>query len=126
MQNDDQGLRGAADGVPRRLHYRQTTVTEHGLALGAGTLLAKMGDEGLRLDGEEERILTLLAIAYRGEVPDAALGTLRRVAKHWQGGRQMSRRDSSGTKRLAGYRRRRRLPPVAGGRADRRGRHASR
>jgi hypothetical protein len=54
--------------------------------LGAGNLLAKMGDDGLRLEGEEERVLTLLAIAYRGDVPDAMPGTLRRVAKHWQGG----------------------------------------
>jgi hypothetical protein len=62
------------------------TVTEHGLVLGAGTLLAKMGDGGLCLDGEEERILTLFAIAFRGDVPDSMLGSLRRVSKHWQGG----------------------------------------
>jgi hypothetical protein len=85
MQSD-QSLRGAADGVPRRRHDRQMTVTEQGLVLGAGTLLAKMGEDGLGLDGEEERILTLLAIAYRGDVPGAALGMFRRVSKHWQGG----------------------------------------
>ncbi len=85
MQND-QSLLGAADGVPRCRNYRQMTVTEQGLVLGAGTLLAKMGDDGLCLDGEEERILTLLAIAYRGDVPGAALGMFRRVSKHWQGG----------------------------------------
>jgi hypothetical protein len=61
-------------------------MTEHGLVLGAGILLAKMGDGDLCLDGEEERILTLLAIAYRGDVPGAALGMFRRVSKHWQGG----------------------------------------
>jgi hypothetical protein len=75
MQSD-QSLPGAAHGA----------MTEQGLVLGAGTSLAKMGDDGLRADGEEERILTLLAIAYRGDVPGAALRTLRRVAKHWQGG----------------------------------------
>jgi len=85
MQND-QSLLGAADGVPRCRNYRQMTVTEQGLVLGAGTLLAKMGENGLYLDGEEERILTLLAIAYRGDVPGAALGMFRRVSKHWQGG----------------------------------------
>jgi hypothetical protein len=85
MQND-QSLLGSSDGVPRCRNYRQTTVTEYGLVLGAGTLLAKMGDDGLRVDGEEERIPTLLAIAYRGDVPSAALRALRRVSKHWQGG----------------------------------------
>jgi hypothetical protein len=62
------------------------TVTEQELVLGAGTLLAKMGEDGLCLDGEEERILTLLAVAYRGDVPGAALGMFRHVSKHWQGG----------------------------------------
>ena len=85
MQSD-QNLRGAADGVPQCRNYQQMTVTEQGLLLGAGTLLAKMGEDGLCLDGEEERILTLLAIAYRGDVPGAALGMFRRVSKHWQGG----------------------------------------
>ncbi len=85
MQSD-QSLRGAADGVPRCRNYRQMTVTEQALVLGAGTLLAKMGEDGLCLDGEEERILTLLAITYRGDVPGVALGMFRRVSKHWLGG----------------------------------------
>ena len=45
-----------------------------------------MGEDGLCLDGQEERILTLLAVAYRGDVPGAALGMFRRVSKHWQRG----------------------------------------
>ena len=44
-----------------------------------------MGDEGLCLEGGEQRVLTLLAVAYRGGIPDTALGTLRRVSKHWRG-----------------------------------------
>lgn len=47
------------------------------MVLGAGTLLAKMGYDGLCLDGEEERILTLLAIAGR-DVPDAMSHTSNR------------------------------------------------
>ena len=85
MQSD-QSLRGAADGVPRCRNYRQMIVTEQGLVLGAGTLLAKMGEDSLCLDGEEECILTLLAIAYRGDVPSAALGMFHRASKHWQRG----------------------------------------
>ncbi|MGH6869742.1 MAG: hypothetical protein ACREDA_12910, partial [Methylocella sp.] len=79
----DLGLPGA--GAPRRLH-RQLTVTEQGLLLGDGTLLAKMADDGLCLEGEEERILTLLAVAYGRDVPAATLGSFRRAAKHWQSG----------------------------------------
>jgi hypothetical protein len=79
-------LLGAAAGAPGHSLHQQMTITECGLVLSTGTLLAKMGDGGLCLDGEEERILTLLAIAFRGDVPDAALRTLRRVSKHWQGG----------------------------------------
>jgi hypothetical protein len=66
--------------------HQQMAVTERGLLLGAGTLLAKMGDDGLCIEGEEERILTLLAVAYRGDVPDAMLGSLRRASKHWRDG----------------------------------------
>ena len=61
------------------------SLTERGLVLG-GALLAKMSDEGLCIDGEEERILTLLAIACRGDFPRAPLDSLRRVSKHWQSG----------------------------------------
>jgi hypothetical protein len=63
----------------------QTALSELGLFLG-GVLLAKMGDDGLRLDGEEERILTLLSIALGRAASPLALGHLRRVSKHWQRG----------------------------------------
>ncbi|MGH6838379.1 MAG: hypothetical protein ACREDT_06200 [Methylocella sp.] len=79
----DHGLGGA--GALRHLH-REMTVTEQGLLLGDGTLLAKMADDGLRLEGEEERILTLLAVAYGRNIPAATLGSFRRTAKHWQSG----------------------------------------
>ncbi len=72
------------EGVLRAFDSR-VTLTERGLDIG-GTSLAKMGDEGLCFDDEEERILTLLAIAYDGTVPRNALGALRRVSKHWQSG----------------------------------------
>jgi hypothetical protein len=62
------------------------SLTERGLVLGAGAVIAKMRGDGLCLDGEEARLLTLLAIAYRGGVPDAMVGALRRVSKHWRSG----------------------------------------
>jgi hypothetical protein len=57
-----------------------------GLVLGAGTLLAKLDDKALLSEGDQERIWTLLSVAYGHEVPLAVLGSLRRVAKHWHSG----------------------------------------
>jgi hypothetical protein len=66
-------------------HGFDARMAEQGLVLG-GALLAKMGDDGLCIEGSEERIFTLLAIAYGRDVPEAMLGSLRRVSKHWRGG----------------------------------------
>jgi hypothetical protein len=62
------------------------TLTGQGLVLGAGTLLAKLDDKALPIEAGQERIWTLLSVAYGHEVPLAVLGSLRRVAKHWHGG----------------------------------------
>lgn len=59
-------------------------LTDEELFLGAGTLLAKAGDDGLCIDGEEQRIRTLLAVAYGQAISQAALRSLHRVAKHWR------------------------------------------
>ncbi|MFZ0509918.1 MAG: hypothetical protein WAM29_18090 [Methylocella sp.] len=64
----------------------QMTLTGQGLVLGAGTLLAKLDGKALSTVAEQERIWTLLSVAYGHKVPLAVLGSLRRVAKHWQGG----------------------------------------
>ena len=58
-------------------------LSDHGLFLGAGTLLAKEDDDDLCIDGEEERIGTLLSVAYGREISLAALRSRHRVAKHW-------------------------------------------
>ncbi|HXN88700.1 MAG TPA: hypothetical protein VN890_05020 [Methylocella sp.] len=62
------------------------TLADQGLVLGAGTLLAKLDDKALPIEAEQERIWTLLAVAYGHGVPLAVLGSLRRVAKHWHAG----------------------------------------
>jgi hypothetical protein len=86
------------------------TLTGQGLVLGAGTLLAKLDDKALPIEAEQERIWTLLSVAYGRAVPLAVLASLRRVAKHWRGG----------DKSLAGFRWHRwacrtsaRTPPIA-------------
>jgi hypothetical protein len=68
-----------------RASGNKVALTERGLVLG-GTLLAKMSDYGLCIVGEEERILTLLAVARKGDVDEAALSALLRVSKYWQSG----------------------------------------
>ncbi len=62
------------------------TLTGQGLVLGAGTLLAKLDDKALPIVADQERIWTLLSVAYGEMTSRAVLGSLRRVAKHWQGG----------------------------------------
>jgi hypothetical protein len=45
-----------------------------------------MEGDGVCLDGEEGRMLTLLAVAYGRNVPKATLGSFRWASKHWQSG----------------------------------------
>ncbi|ACK51172.1 hypothetical protein Msil_2238 [Methylocella silvestris BL2] len=58
-------------------------ITHEGLTL-AGVLLAKRQGEELCLD--EERIVTLLAIAQRARVADSAWNAIGRASKHWGSG----------------------------------------
>ncbi len=61
-------------------------LTERGLVLDAGTLLAKLDDKALPIEADQERIWTLLSVAYGEEISHAVFGSLRCVAKNWQGG----------------------------------------
>jgi len=51
-----------------------------------GTLLAKLDDKAPPAELEQERIWTLLSVAYGEKISQGVFGSLRRVAKHWQGG----------------------------------------
>ena len=66
------------------------TLNNNGLVLGAGTVLAKRrlapGTSELDLDPAEERILTLLSIAYLRPVDPAILGNIRRASAAWRDG----------------------------------------
>jgi hypothetical protein len=68
MQVDDVSGQEFAEDILRG-HGGRIISTKDGLVLG-DALLAKMGHDGLCIDGEEERILTLLAIGYRSDLPD--------------------------------------------------------
>jgi hypothetical protein len=72
--------------IASRRFQRRITLTGQGLVLGAGTLLAKLDDKALPIEADQVRIWTLLTIAYGHDVALAILGSLRRVAKRWQGG----------------------------------------
>ncbi|HTW34408.1 MAG TPA: hypothetical protein VMD53_07315 [Rhizomicrobium sp.] len=55
---------------------------DEGLTLGAGTLLAKRNHDGsLALDGEEEKVLTLLSIACGKALDPSALKPIRRASE---------------------------------------------
>ena len=56
------------------------TLTERGVILGAGTLLAKLDDKALPIEADQERIWTLLSVAYGEEISLVVFGSLRR----WQ------------------------------------------
>src|ERR1700675_4931733 len=72
--------------IASRRFQDRMTLTERGLVLGAGTPLAKLDDKTLPIEAEQERIWTLLSVAYGEKTSRAVLGSLRRVAKHWHGG----------------------------------------
>lgn len=59
-----------------------------GLVLGAGTVLAKAGAFGAAwaLDGADERLETLLAVAYGGAVTHEALRQVKAAAARWDAG----------------------------------------
>jgi hypothetical protein len=57
-------------------------LTERGLVLGAGTLVAKLAGKALPIEAQE-RIWTLLAVTYGEKISQAVFGTLRRVAKQY-------------------------------------------
>ncbi len=60
------------------------TLTDDGLVLGDGTVLAKRrsaaGHPQLALDGIEERVVALLSVTYGSAVDPAVLGNIRRAA----------------------------------------------
>ncbi len=64
----------------------QMALTERGLVLGAGTLLAKLVDKARPIEADQERIWTLLSVAHGEEISRAVFGSLRRAAKHWHSG----------------------------------------
>jgi hypothetical protein len=83
--------REAAANRPRRRSFEPVmTFTGEGLALG-GTILAPLrhGRDGapeIAIDGAEERILALLAVAYGKTALPGILGNVRRAARYWHRG----------------------------------------
>src|SRR5580658_6130929 len=58
-----------------------------GLVLGARTVLAERDRDGnILLDGREEKLLTLLSVAYGGPVSRSVLSKLRRAGQHGRRG----------------------------------------
>ncbi len=66
------------------------TLAKDGLVLGATVLTKLRSDAGglplLAIDGSEERVLALLAAAYRRPIGPAVLDNIRRAAAEWRRG----------------------------------------
>lgn len=91
MQNSDAFEQDWRDrGLGRSLH-REMTFTSAGLALGRGTILAEFEKKGraasgLALDGEEARLLSLLAAAHGKPVAGGLIEKIRRAGEVWRAG----------------------------------------
>jgi hypothetical protein len=69
-------------GIHTTLH-----LDSEGLKLGAGTVVAKRNPDGsFAVDGEEERVLTLLSVAYGDALDPSVLNSIRRASKHARDG----------------------------------------
>jgi|GEM_PF-2579237 len=78
------------DGRRRPVH-RQPELTEDGLVLGAGIVIAKAGRDVanrpvLNIDGQEPRILALLSVAYHRPMTKSVLNSLRLASRNWSKG----------------------------------------
>jgi hypothetical protein len=83
---EEHSKRWRESGRFRGLHAAMSLEKE-GLVLGAKTLLAKRDWDGaLVLDGEEARLLTLLAVAYGHPVSPSLLGTIRKASRYARAG----------------------------------------
>ena len=83
--------REAAAGRPRRRSFEPVmTLTGEGLVLG-GTILVPLRDDRdgapeIAIDGAEQRIVALLAVAYGKTARPGVLGNARRAARYWHRG----------------------------------------
>lgn len=80
-----------AEWARSRPIHDSMAITEEGLVLGAGTVLAKArvdrcGRPALAIDDAEPRILALLAVAYGKAVDPTVLDHIRRASEQWRRG----------------------------------------
>lgn len=72
-----------------RGQHAAMSLEKDGLVLGAGTLLAKRAVDGaLALEGKEERVLTLLSVAYGHPLRRSVLSNIRNASKHARAGNE--------------------------------------
>jgi hypothetical protein len=75
--------------MPRAALHRSLAITSGGLVLGRGTILAQMtrgAPSRPAIDGEEERVLTLLSAAFGKSVPARVINHLHRASEQWSRG----------------------------------------
>jgi hypothetical protein len=72
--------------------FSSISFVDDGLVLGVRTCLAKLGNRGLRelsIEGQEERILTLLSVAYWRPIPAQVLRSIRAAVRAYGSGEKV-------------------------------------
>ena len=104
-----------ADRLGRCSFAPVMTFTGEGLVLGGAILAPPHRDRGateIAIDGTEERILALLAVAYRKTTGPGVLGNIRRAARYWRRGETTSPQSRSRSAACLPWRTKKRLPPA--------------
>jgi hypothetical protein len=75
------------DRVSRGRYHPGLTIKDAGLMLGADTILVRMGKtrsgaKALAVEADRERLLTLLGVSYRDQVPAGVVKNLEKASEH--------------------------------------------
>jgi hypothetical protein len=79
------------DDVSRRRYRPGLVIEDAGLVLGADTILVRMGEtrsgaKFLAVEADRERLLSLLGVSYRDQVPPGIVKNIEKASEQWRRG----------------------------------------
>ena len=79
------------DHVSRGRYHPGLAIEDAGLVLGADTILVRMGEtrsgaKALAVEADRERLLTLLGVSYRDQVPSGIVKNIEKASEQWRRG----------------------------------------
>jgi hypothetical protein len=82
------------DDVSRRRYHPGLVIKDAGLVLGADTILVRMGEtrsgaKALAVDADRERLLSLLGVSYRDQVPPGIVKNIEKASDQWRRGEKV-------------------------------------